>query len=178
MEWDFVVCFKCLVLASCLRWNTEKILRYINIIIIKCESLQYRLYNMNCKVWPSHIAGVAGVCASEMIPKFYLVLLVSKTKIAKLQTCAFTCRFCSTRCGQNGNLKLSYTLLLLLVVEWCSPPTHVCRAHHFTLLCQENYQYFHLFSTNLSFITLFYTIQFINWHIDVAFWIRWCARRT
>ena len=69
-------------------------------------------------------------------------------------------------------------ITMILVVEWCSPPAHVRRAHYFTLLCQENYQYFHLLSTNLLFLTLFYTIQFINWHINVAFSIKWRARRT
>ena len=68
--------------------------------------------------------------------------------------------------------------ICLLVVEWWSPPVHVCRAHYFTLLCLENYQYFHLLSTNFWFLILFYTIQFINWHVNVAFWMKWRARQT
>ena len=35
-----------------------------------------------------------------------------------------------------------------------------------------------IISTNLSFLTFFYTIQSIHWHINVPFWMKWCARRT
>ena len=37
---------------------------------------------------------------------------------------------------------------------------------------------FSLTSTNSSLLTLFYTIQFINRHINVAFWMKWRTWQT
>ena len=52
-----------------------------------------------------------------------------------------------------------------------SPLTHVQRAHYLTFV-PGKLPIFSFIMKNFSFLTLFCTIQFINWHINVAFWMK------
>ena len=106
IEWFF---FKCLRLTLALYlsndikmiWNDIKI-RFIIIIFVKFTFFHWGIYKIwICKSWYWYIGKVCAQKLYFLETKLYLKL---KWQLLK-HVCS--CRLCSTRHGQNGNLKLS-----------------------------------------------------------------------
>ena len=83
-------------------------------MVSKCK-LFTKIQDMNCHFKKSNV--IAIFCNINVISTFITFYLYLKLKQPK--TCACTCSLCSTRFGQNGNLKLSTIQVPLL--EQSSP---------------------------------------------------------